>query len=213
MSLLYFLTFISGYVVGSIPTAYLIVKRQNNIDIRQAGSGNVGGFNAAQVTQSKFVGILVGILDGFKGLLVVLVAAKITPDEFWVPAIALLSAIAGHNYSIWLKFKGGRGLATAAGGMFFVGFTYTIVWCTLWTIGKFAKRDILTSNLLAIFFTPLVLTIVPWSIVSKAIVVKVESGAFLVFTCMVSVLLTLSHIDAIKQIWKAPAMKKTSIEK
>lgn len=212
MSLLYFLTFIGGYVVGSIPTAYLIVKRQNNLDIRQAGSGNVGGFNAAQVTQSKFVGILVGVLDGVKGLLVVLVAAKVTPDEFWMPAIALLGAIVGHNYPIWLKFKGGRGLATAAGGMFFVGFTYTIVWCTLWTIGKFTKRDILTSNLIAIFITPVVLSIVPWSIISKAIVVKVEPATFLVFTCVLSVLLTLSHIDAIKQIWKTSAMKKASRE-
>lgn len=205
MSLLYFLTLIGGYVVGSIPTAYLIVKHKNNIDIRQEGSGNVGGFNAAQVTQSKFIGILVGVLDGVKGLLVVLVAATVIPDEFWAPASALLCAIAGHNYPIWLKFKGGRGLATAAGGMFFVGFPYTIVWCTLWTLGKVAKRDILTSNLLAICITPVVLSIVPWDIISKAIVVEVEPPAFLVFTCLLSILLTLSHIDVIKQVWKEPA--------
>lgn len=213
MSLLYFLIFLGGYLVGSIPTAYLIVKRTNKVDIRQAGSGNVGGFNAAQVTQSKFVGILVGVLDGLKGLLVVLVTAWITPNEFLAPAIALLSAIAGHNYPIWLKFKGGRGLATAAGGMFFLGFTYTIVWCSIWTIGKFSKRDILTSNLIAIFLTPVVLSIVPWSVVSKAIVVKVEPEAFLLFACALSVLLTLSHIDAIKQIWKTPATEKNLTEK
>lgn len=206
--MLYFLTILGGYVVGSIPTAYLIVKRTIKVDIRQAGSGNVGGFNAAQVTQSKFVGILVGVLDGLKGLLVVLVTAWITPNEFWVPAIALLSAIAGHNYPIWLKFKGGRGLATAAGGMFFVGFTYTIVWCSIWTIGKLAKRDILTSNLIAIFLTPVVLSIIPWSVVSKAIVVKVEPEPFLLFSCLLTILLTLSHIDAIKQRWKTPAREK-----
>lgn len=213
MSLLYFLIFLGGYLVGSIPTAYLIVKRTNKVDIRQAGSGNVGGFNAAQVTQSKYVGILVGVLDGLKGLMVVLVTAWITPNEFLAPAIALLSAIAGHNYPIWLKFKGGRGLATAAGGMFFLGFTYTIVWCSIWTIGKFSKRDILTSNLIAIFLTPVVLSIVPWSVVSKAIVAKVEPEAFLLFACALSVLLTLSHIDAIKQIWKTPATEKNLTEK
>lgn len=213
MPLLYFLTIIGAYVVGSIPTGYLIVKRTNKVDIRQAGSGNVGGFNAAQVTQSKYVGILVGVLDGLKGLMVVLVTAWITPNEFLAPAIALLSAIAGHNYPIWLKFKGGRGLATAAGGMFFLGFTYTIVWCSIWTIGKFSKRDILTSNLIAIFSTPVVLSIVPWSVVSKAIVAKVEPEAFLLFACALSVLLTLSHIDAIKQIWKTPATEKNLTEK
>lgn len=209
---LYFLTMIGGYVVGSIPTAYLIVKHTNKVDIRQAGSGNVGGFNAAQVTRSKFVGILVGVLDGVKGLLVVLVTAGIAPNEFWVPAIALLSAIVGHNYPMWLRFKGGRGLATAAGGMFFVGFTYTIVWCSIWTIGKLAKRDILTSNLIAIFFTPVILGIVPWSIVSKAVVVKVEPEPFLLFACALSLLLTLSHLDVIKQLWKTPATEKNSRE-
>lgn len=211
--MLYFLTIIGAYVVGSIPTGYLIVKRTNKVDIRQAGSGNVGGFNAAQVTQSKYVGILVGVLDGLKGLMVVLVTAWIKPNEFLVPAITLLSAIAGHNYPIWLKFKGGRGLATAAGGMFFLGFTYTIVWCSIWMIGKFSKRDILTSNLIAIFLTPMVLNIVPWSVVSKAIVVKVEPEVFLLFACALSVLLTLSHIDAIKQIWKTPATEKNLTEK
>ncbi|HLA69676.1 MAG TPA: glycerol-3-phosphate acyltransferase, partial [Bacteroidota bacterium] len=76
----YFLSFLSGYLVGSFPTGYLLVKQQSNIDITKSGSGNVGAYNAGVVTGSTRMGIAVGITDGLKGAIAVTLAALWTPD-------------------------------------------------------------------------------------------------------------------------------------
>jgi glycerol-3-phosphate acyltransferase PlsY len=172
------------------------------VDIRDAGSGNAGGFNAYVVTQSKWTGLLVGVLDCLKGLTVVLASIWLFPNSYLSQCIALLGALAGHNYSIWLGFKGGRGLATAAGGMILLGPSYAAVWCISWFVAKNLKRDILTSNLVAILVTPPILWVLPWSIVKQLVAVRVESATFLFFSCILSAVLLLSHVDALRDIWK-----------
>lgn len=200
--LTFVLIFLCGYVVGSIPIAYLIVKRKSNLDIREEGSGNVGGFNAFYVTNSKLTGIAVGVLDGVKGLVAVYGAYLLQPESFWLHVLALFGAIIGHNYPVWLKFKGGRGLSTTAGGLFILGFSYTIVWCLLWTVGRLAKRDILPSNIIAIFLTPVILGLLPWEWVDKAIAVNVDMATFLLFTSLLSMVLLVGHVDVLKDLWK-----------
>jgi acyl phosphate:glycerol-3-phosphate acyltransferase len=197
-------SFVLGYVVGSIPFAYILARKVAKVDIRQAGSGNVGGYNAYVVTQSKAMGLLVIVLDSLKGLLVVIVALWISPDSYLSQCVALLGALAGHNYPVWLGFKGGRGLATAAGGMILLGASFTAVWCIIWFAAKKLKCDILTANLVAILVTPPILWMVPWEIVRSLIVVRVESGTFLFFACVLSVVLLLSHNDVVREIWKGP---------
>ncbi|MEK6565125.1 MAG: glycerol-3-phosphate acyltransferase, partial [Bacteroidota bacterium] len=105
---------LAGYLIGSIPTAFLVVKRTAGVDIRQSGSGNVGGYNAFTVTRSKSIGFVVGVLDGVKGLVAVFVAS-LTGEMVSLQMLALFGAVLGHNYPVWLRFKGGRGLATACG--------------------------------------------------------------------------------------------------
>ncbi|MEX0601736.1 MAG: glycerol-3-phosphate acyltransferase, partial [Bacteroidota bacterium] len=136
--------FLGGYLLGSVPTAYLLVKLRSNVDIRLAESGNVGAFNAFQVTRSRWTGILVGVLDGFKGMVPVLTASAIGAS-FTTTAIVLVGAVLGHNYPVWLKFKGGRGLATACGGLMVIGWAYIVVWCTTWAFAKVLKADILKA--------------------------------------------------------------------
>ena len=194
--------FIMGYVVGSIPFAYILTQGVAKVDIRKAGSGNVGGYNAYVVTQSKWTGLLVSVLDCLKGFIAVQASLWLYPDAYLSQCVALLGALAGHNYSIWLGFKGGRGLATAAGGMLFLGLSYSVIWSVAWLIAKTLKRDVLTSNLMAILITPPILWILPWSLVRALIVVRVESGTFLFFSCILSAVLLLSHADAVRDIWK-----------
>ena len=194
--------FVIGYLVGSIPFAYLLTRGIANVDIRNAGSGNAGGYNAYVVTHSKWTGLLVGVLDCVKGLMAVLTSLWLFPNSYLSQFVALMGALAGHNYSIWLGFKGGRGLATAAGGMFLLGPSYGVVWCVTWFIAKTLKRGILTSNLVAILVTPPILWILPWSIVKALIAVHVESGEFLFLSCILSAVLLLSHHDAVHDIWK-----------
>ncbi len=102
-----------GYLVGSIPFAYVIVRRAKGIDLRRYGSGNVGASNVMQ-----FLGLrgfmLIALLDIAKGASVVLVAQALNRPEL-EKALTGLATIAGHNWPIYLRFHGGRGVAAIAG--------------------------------------------------------------------------------------------------
>lgn len=107
----YLLVLATNYLLGSIPSAYLVGKMKG-IDIRQEGSGNIGATNAFRV-MGKGAGILVLILDALKGVLGVQLARLVGGPWFVVGASLLV--IFGHSYSIFLKFKGGKGVATGGG--------------------------------------------------------------------------------------------------
>jgi glycerol-3-phosphate acyltransferase PlsY len=192
-----------SYLFGSIPVGYLVVRRRSGLDILESGSQRAGGYNAFVVTNSKIVGILVGVLDALKGFVPVLVVGLVFPQSFLHTSIALFAAISGHNLPVWTNFKGGRGLATAAGGMFLVGFSYTIIWCVVWVAVKVGlKRDILISNLVAIIVTPAVIWSLPWEWVSRFVGGKVDQWTFLFFSCTLSMILLLSHLDVVQDVWK-----------
>ncbi len=109
------LSIIISYLIGSLPTAYLVGKYFKKIDIRQHGSGNVGATNALRVLGTK-LGILVLLVDVFKGVLAIWVAHYMQRSlGEWFVVTAGLSAILGHMYTVFLGFKGGKGVATATG--------------------------------------------------------------------------------------------------
>jgi glycerol-3-phosphate acyltransferase PlsY len=142
----YFFIAFGGYLIGSIPSAFLLVRRQAGVDIRSVGSGNVGGFNAYTVTNSRWIGIAVGVLDALKGVAAVLLAGWLTEWNFWMQSTGLIAALIGHNYPVWLKFKGGRGLATAAGGSLLLGVPGFLAWGVVWVIVYKVTKDILRGN-------------------------------------------------------------------
>src|ERR1043166_6116571 len=115
----YILTGLAAYLLGSIPTGFLVAKARG-IDIRTVGSGNIGATNAFRIL-GKGPGILVLLVDALKGFAAVqlgaLALAKIfpgTPPEY-LAITAGIAAILGHNFTCWLRFKGGKGIATSAG--------------------------------------------------------------------------------------------------
>ncbi len=188
------------YLIGSIPTAYIAVWRKAGLDIRRSGSGNVGAFNTFDVTKSKSIGIIVGILDAFKGFIVSGSLAWIFRTSFEVQAAGLILAVLGHNYPVWLNFKGGRGLSTGAGGLFAIGVSYTIVWCVVWAIVYGYRKDILLGNVIAILVSPVVLLLVPGSLIQDFAVATQSASAFRIFAFVLSGLLLLSHADAIHDL-------------
>ena len=116
----YALTAIVAYLLGSPPTGYL-AGRLRGMDIRKHGSGNIGATNVFRIL-GRTAGITVLLLDALKGTLAVaatpaLVVSVLGPEvqSGWLPVIAALSVILGHNYTCWLGFKGGKGIATSAG--------------------------------------------------------------------------------------------------
>lgn len=111
----YLLTAAAAYLVGSIPTGYLFA-RARGVDIRSVGSGNIGATNVFR-TMGKTAGITVLVIDALKGFLpptFLLFGDTPATHEFHM-IVSGLFAILGHNYTVWLGFKGGKGIATSAG--------------------------------------------------------------------------------------------------
>jgi glycerol-3-phosphate acyltransferase PlsY len=102
----------AAYLIGSIPFA-LILSRRWGADLRQVGSGNMGAANVMRAS-GVFAGVLVAALDMAKGAASVWIASRVS-DSAELPAAAGLAAILGHIYPIWLRFRGGKGVATACG--------------------------------------------------------------------------------------------------
>lgn len=149
----YIIAFLTGYLLGSIPTAYLLLKRFRQIDITQTGSQNVGALNSYEVSESKLLGISVLLIDALKGFLTVYILKEIYPGEFIIPAIGLTTAVFAHCFSPWIKFKGGRGLATGAGGAAFLAPAVLIIWIILWTIAFVFKKNVHVGNIMATILT------------------------------------------------------------
>lgn len=101
-----------GYLIGSVPFAFLVARRRG-IDLRRAGSGNIGATNVLRTTSAAYA-VLAMSLDVTKGVLAVLAASAVTTSAV-APVVAGLAAIVGHIYPPWLGFRGGKGVATAAG--------------------------------------------------------------------------------------------------
>ena len=136
----YILSSLIGYALGSIPTTYLMLKWQKGIDITKNGSGNVGVLNSLRVSKSKPIAASVFMIDLMKGWISVLIVASFYPGDYIFPMITLIAAVLAHCYSPWINFKGGRGLATAAGGGLFLSPIILVLWILLWLISYLVKK-------------------------------------------------------------------------
>ncbi len=157
----YLLGFLLGYGFGSIPIAYLLVHLKADLDIRTAGTGNVGGMNAYEVTNSRATGAMVVVLDAAKGALAVAASIWCFGPEYLMMGVAGLSAIIGHIFSIWLGFRGGRGLATAGGVMAWLGWSIIVVWGLVWGITYAISRRLYPANIIATISLPVGVMIFP----------------------------------------------------
>lgn len=101
-----------GYLLGSVPFAFLLARR-HGVDLRRAGSGNVGAANVLRLTGTTDA-VIAACLDGAKGALAVVLARRLMTDAT-APVVAGLAAVIAHIYPVWLGFRGGKGVATAAG--------------------------------------------------------------------------------------------------
>ncbi len=145
-----------GYLCGAIPFALLVVKLVSGKDVSREGSGNVGAHNSMDVTGSKLAGLAVLLLDVFKGILAILLAQYFfgkQPFEWYAAAVG---AIAGHNFNVFLKFKGGRGLATAAGVLFALNTFPLMLWLVMYPVGYFMiKKHVNVASAFATAILPL----------------------------------------------------------
>jgi acyl phosphate:glycerol-3-phosphate acyltransferase len=140
-----------GYLLGSLPTAYLLVRWKARVDIRESGSGNVGTLNSYQVSRSHWLAFTVLLLDLAKGAIAVLITRKIFGDGFDQASAACIAAVIGHNYPLWLGFRGGRGLAPAAGALLVLSWPVVAVWLLVWGGAYLIMREVNLANAAASF--------------------------------------------------------------
>lgn len=105
---------VGGYLSGSVPFGVVVTRFAAGVDVRSAGSGNIGATNVARVAGKK-LGVLVLLLDALKGTLPVVAALKLFPDQPLLHVAVGAAAFLGHVFPVWLRFKGGKGVATALG--------------------------------------------------------------------------------------------------
>lgn len=169
---------IVGYLSGSIPFGLLFSRAAGLGDIRQIGSGNIGATNVLR-TGNKQIAALTLLADVLKGFLPVALGYWLGGE--WPPVVAGLAAMAGHIFPVWLGFKGGKGVATAAGVLFGWSWPVAILALAAW-VGMFALRRIsslsaLTAAVVAVaasaWFSPHLL----WAFVLLGLVVFITHRA------------------------------------
>lgn len=158
-SLLPFMVFslLLGYLSGSVPYGLILTKLAGHGDIRKTGSGNIGATNVLRVGGKKLAAITL-LLDGLKAVVPVLLAKQIDMDY---AVAAAFGAFIGHVFPVWLKFKGGKGVATALGVSFAfawpLGLSLCIIWFLMATLFRYSSLAALTAfamaPFLSLFFT------------------------------------------------------------
>ncbi|HRQ90299.1 MAG TPA: glycerol-3-phosphate 1-O-acyltransferase PlsY [Bacteroidia bacterium] len=150
---------LAAYVAGATPFGFLAGKLRG-IDIRQHGSGNIGATNVLRVL-GKGIGIPVLILDMLKGLLPVLLSLAVT-DRSSIHIATALAAILGHNYTFWLGFKGGKGVATTAGAILPILPWALAAALVTWIVVFFASRYVSLASIAAAVAIPVELLADAW---------------------------------------------------
>ena len=148
-----FLIGVSSYLMGSIPFGFILTKIFLKKDIREIGSGNIGATNALR-TGNKIIGYSTLILDILKAVAPVIYVKIFYQDFLYITS---LCAFLGHVFPIWLKFKGGKGVATYVGILFSINFIYGFIFCIFWLLTFFLSKYSSLSSLIASLLIPVYL--------------------------------------------------------
>ena len=170
-----FIYLLVGYLSGSIPFGLIFGKMAGHGDIRTQGSGNIGATNMLRIAGKKWA-LLTLLADASKGAAPVLTASYACSPY---AAIALLGAVLGHMFPVWLKFRGGKGVATMLGGLLALNPAVSGFVCAIWLATAFMFRYSSLAALVAIFFAPILTFFVGKE--DLLVVVIVFMAAFLVW--------------------------------
>lgn len=169
-----------AYLLGSVPTGYLLTRYIAGVDLRGIGSGGTGATNAQRALGTRW-GIVVLVVDLLKGVAAVLLARWLDVSHLWV-ALAGIAVVAGHCWPVWLRFRGGKGVATGAGAAFALS-PWTLLLIPVMIIPIWLTRYVSLGSVLAAIATPVLFAILaaadvaPWSTVLFGLV----AGAIIVY--------------------------------
>lgn len=148
----FLLGFVLGHVCGSVPSGLWLVQAFHGIDIRNYGSKNIGTTNVFRTVGPK-TAVLVLIADAFKGILAVGIMSYLFHNPL-LDVFTALGALLGHNYSLFLGFKGGKGVATALGLLIFMMPKVAVASFAIWLVCVLLTRYVSLGSIMAAIFTP-----------------------------------------------------------
>ena len=183
-----------SYLIGCFPSAYFLGKMYKNIDIRNHGSGNSGSTNALRVMGTKF-GILTLALDVVKGIVAVLIGRAILGDQGAL--ISGVLVVIGHNFPIFLKFKGGKGVATSIGVLMILTWQTALTVVIIGVITIIITRYVSLGSILGGISAP---------ITAVLVMTTIDKPLFVTVVILAS-LLIVRHKDNIKRLCKGEENK------
>jgi glycerol-3-phosphate acyltransferase PlsY len=179
-----------GYLIGSIPFGYLIVRLRLGADIRETGSGGTGATNVSR-SAGKAAGLMTLLLDAAKGVAAVLLAKFVAHETFissqWVVSAAAVAALLGHIFPVWLRFRGGKGVATGAGAMAVVSPVAAMIAAGAFLLTVLLTRYVSLGSIVAAATLPLAV------LISSAITGRSIDGATLALGITGAVLIIWAH--------------------
>lgn len=181
------LIIISCYLLGSIPFGYIVGKLFKKVDIREFGSGNIGATNALRILGPPLAFFVV-IGDIGKGIFSIYLVQYFNIDNLLILTIAGLAVICGHDWSLFLGFKGGKGIATTFGVVFALNPTISILALIIWGVVVITTRYVSLSSIFA------VISIFIFTILFK------QPYEFIVFSAIILVLGIFKHKDNIERL-------------
>lgn len=202
-----FLIGLIGYLIGTFPTAYIVRRFTSGNDIRTEGTGNVGARNIAEVSNNAWLGILTGVIDALKGVAAILVATVIHQDWFAAKAWAGTGVIIGHNYNVFLRFKGGRGLATALGVGLVINPLFVVTWGLMFVVGYYViRRNEHVGSMTAVIATALLVFSFPERVIlATMLVVCYEAIQARLFAFAILIPIFLRHLQPLREFIAAEA--------
>ena len=197
------LIIISCYLLGSIPFGYIVGKLFKKVDIRELGSGNIGATNAFRILGPSLASLVL-LGDVGKGILSIYLVRFLNIDNLLILTIAGLAVICGHDWSLFLGFKGGKGIATTFGVVFGLNPTISILALIIWGVVVITTRYVSLSSIFA------VISIFIFSILFK------QPYEYIIFSAMIMILGIFKHKENIKRLKSKKERKigeKIEIEK
>lgn len=153
------LVIVASYLIGSIPTGYLIVKGMTGQDIRTIGSGSTGATNVKRVLGKKWF-FIVMLLDALKGALPVVLAKLYAGDVSNVglfPVLAAVAVIIGHSKPIFLQFKGGKSVASGVGTILALNWQVGLIIALVWSVVTYFSKYVSLGSIVALVLSPFIM--------------------------------------------------------
>lgn len=167
-----------SYLLGSIPFGYLLVRVFYGQDIRQTGSGNIGATNVSRT--SPWLGVLTLLFDACKGAAAVWITRAFFADQTAWLGLAALAAIAGHIFPLWLKFRGGKGVATGLGSFVILFPKTVLIMIGIFAVIFLAFRYVSLASLLTVGLFPLVVWLRHGSIEPPQMLISITLSCLLI---------------------------------